>query len=157
MKRIIFWIVLTIMVLSVVLSLVSCNTQETQEPQEPQEENCTLCYGDTKIRCTSCNGKGKELCVLCDGSGECCRCGGDGTSNYSTDCNACEKGFILTNGYPTHVCPKCNGWGRMYPKCTDCQRDGNGICDYCDGKGVKDTTCSTCKGKKEIDCTNCNQ
>lgn len=151
MKRIIFWIVLTIMV----LSLVSCNTQETQEPQE---EICTLCYGDTKIRCTSCDGQGKELCWSCDGSGKCSNCDGDGISRYSKDCDVCEKGFILTNGVPTYVCPKCNGWGRMYPKCTQC-RNSSGICRQCDGKGIQDdaNVCSTCNGKKEIDCTNCNQ
>ena len=93
-------------------------------------------------------------CHTCDGTGmvECHVCSGKGLIVSEQDCTNCENGKVMVtctecNGINSDSCLTCNGTGLMSVDCEIC----NGT-----GKITITTQCSSCKGSKEVICTECS-
>jgi len=76
--------------------------------------------GELLKPCPVCQGK-PMLCAACEGRGK---------------------------SRVTKTCPKCNGSGRSWGKCSGC--NGNRTISY-------EVTCEVCKGYKTIECPKCHK
>lgn len=96
-------------------------------------------------KCTYCDGTGRVsvVCSFCNGAKytKCHNCGGDGKEQCPNCHGACQL-WSSEYGY-YKACTRCSGHG--YITCSFCT-NGKVTCTSCNGKGVKESTCTHCGG-----------
>ena len=94
----------------------------SMEKKYPNENYFAFIDDEFPTICAPCEGKGGDPCKKCKRDGKC--------SNVK-----CEDGKIRYESFDDKIEEK---------NCFICS--GKGICKYCDGSGVSDKSCTTCKG-----------